>query len=41
MTRDTKSVKSRTARLLKSTVNKRVLRLFVNALIKAKEAITL
>ncbi len=41
MIRDIKSVKSRTARLLKSIINKRVSRLFINVLIEAEEAITL
>ncbi len=41
MTRDTELIKSRTARLFKNTVNKRVSRLFINVLIEAEKAITL
>ncbi len=41
MTRNTESIKPRTARLLKSTVNKKVLFLLIDFLIKAEEAITL
>ncbi len=41
MIRDTELIKSRTACLLKNTVNKKVLRLFINVLIKAEKVITL